>query len=165
METKLALGFSIALLLQIAVAPAVRGETTAKPPTTSPSQSAPATQPVVAAKGGEMAALERKILGTWRGPLCKGDYTFNPDGTYTLVNFTPGGNTLTGTWSIRWDALPPTLLLTCKTSDFKKKYPDRPEYEFLNKTREVKLLELNGETLIYRAPDPYGEWRGQRPEK
>lgn len=49
------------------------------------------------------ATLEQKLVGHWRGEPCQGDYTFKPDGTYELRNFTPGGNTLTGTWSIRND--------------------------------------------------------------
>jgi len=73
-------------------------------------------------------ALERKMDGGWKGGACMGDYTFNRDGTFEVQHFTPGNNTLTGTWSLRWDALPPTLVLTCKTSDFKKKDPSRQEY-------------------------------------
>ena len=126
----------IALLLQLAPA-----APSAAPPTTKPTR--------------DLAALEQKILGFWQGPACGGDYTFNPDGTFVMENFTPGQNTLTGTWSIRWDALPPTLLVTCKTSDFKKKAPNWPEYEYLNKTQEFKLLELNDKSLSYR-------WGGEK---
>ncbi len=155
MKTILELCVSLALFLQIAAAPAAADK----------AKGAPATQPAGLAKADALAALEQKLLGTWRGLPCEGDYTFNPDGTYTLANFTPGQNTLTGTWSIRWDALPPTLLLNCKTSDFKKKFPDWPEYEYLGKTQEVKLLELNNDTLLYRAPGAEGTWHGRRPEK
>jgi hypothetical protein len=95
-------------------------------------------------------ALEKKLLGAWQGPACGGDYTFNADGTFEVKHFTPGNNTLTGAWSIRWDALPPTLVLTCKTSDFKKKDPSRPEYEFLAKALELRLLQLDSEHLAYQ---------------
>jgi hypothetical protein len=53
----------------------------------------------------------------------------------------------------------------CKTSDFKKKDPDRPEWEYLGKTLELKLLELNSDALVYRFPGDKWEWRGSRPEK
>jgi len=118
--------------------------------TAAPSAATPTTKPT-----RDLAALEQKILGFWQGPACGGDYTFNPDGTFVMENFTPGQNRLTGTWSIRWDALPPTLLVTCKTSDFKKKVPDRAEYESLGKSREFKLLELNDKSLTYR-------WGGEK---
>jgi hypothetical protein len=101
-------------------------------------------------------ALEKKLLGAWQGPACGGDYTFNADGTFEVKHFTPGNNTLAGAWSIRWDALPPTLVLTCKTSDFKKKDPGRPEYEHLGKALELRLLQLDNEKLAY-------EQAGQQP--
>src|SRR4051812_31802623 len=100
---------------------------------------APATQP---ANG-----IEGKLLGTWYGPDCGGDYTFHADGTFDVASFTPGNNTLAGTWSIRWDALPPTLVITVTGSDFRKRDPTRPDYEFLNKPQEFKIVELNGEAL------------------
>jgi hypothetical protein len=108
-------------------------------------------------KSDALAELERKLLGVWRGPPCGGDYTFNNDGTFVLRNFTPGGNTLTGVWSVRWEALPPTLVLEFKSSDFRKKDPDREEFKYLGKALELKLLELNRETLVYRLPNDSGE--------
>ena len=98
-------------------------------------------------------ALKRKLHGDWQGPACGGDYTFYPDGTFDCWHFSPGDNTLTGTWSLRWDELPPKLLLTCKTSDFKKKDPSREEYEYLGKTLEVKLLQLDDEALVCEYPN------------
>jgi hypothetical protein len=112
-----------------------------------------------------LAVLTQELLGAWRGPDCGGDYTFNADGTYELRHFTPGNNTLTGAWSIRWDALPPTLVLVCKTFDFKIIAPDRAEYEYLGKPLELKLVELSGDALVYRFPDAKGEVRFSRPEK
>jgi hypothetical protein len=105
-----------------------------------------------------LAALERKLLRTWRGPACGGDFTFRADGTFDVRNFTPGQNNLTGTWAIRWDALPPTLLLTYKTSDIRARDPDRIEFEYLGKTSEAKIQELNDQTLVFRLPRD--EWIG-----
>ena len=93
------------------------------------------------------------LHGEWKGGACVGDYTFNSDGTFELRHFTPGNNTLAGTWSLRWDALPPTLVLTSIASDFTKKDPSRKEYEYLGKTLEVKLIQLNDEVLVYQYPD------------
>ena len=152
----------IALLLPIATAPVTSGKIKAGPSTTAPAQNVPASRPV---RGGEVAALEQKLLGAWKGGLCLGDYTFNPDGTFELRHFTPGDNTLAGAWSLRWDALPPTLLLTYKTSDFKKRAPNWPEFEFLGKTVESKILELNSDALLLHFPHDKGEWRGRRPDK
>jgi hypothetical protein len=165
MKTTYALCVLIALLLQIAAAPVTARKIEAGASSTAPAQIVPASQPAGPAKGGELAALEQKLLGTWRGRPCDGDYTFNPDGTFELKNFTPGGNTVTGAWSLRWDALPPTLVLMCKTSDFRKKDPGRPEWEHLGKALELKLLELNSDALVYRFPGDKWEWRGSRPEK
>ena len=148
MRTMLALCVSATILLQI--------------PVHSPAQDVPATKAAIAEKGNGLAALERKLLGTWHGPACGGDYTYSADGTFHVGYFTPGQNTLTGTWAIRWDALPPTLLLTYKTSDIRQNDPDRIEFEFLGKTREAKIHELNGESLVYRFPDDEWIWRFSR---
>lgn len=75
----------------------------------------------------------------------------------------PGDNTLTGAWSICWNALPPTLVVTCKTSDFQTKNPTRAEYEHLGQPRKAKLLELNRETLIYRFDATTSDTRFERP--
>jgi hypothetical protein len=160
MKSAFALGVSIALLLPIATARVTAGKIKAVASTTAPSQKVPASGP---ARGGEFAALERKLLGAWKGPACAGDYTFNADGTYECRNFTPGQNTLAGTWSIRWDALPPTLLLACTTSDFKKKDPSRED--FAGKTVELRLVELNSDAFAYRYPNDKFEWRNSRPDE
>jgi hypothetical protein len=135
----------------------------------SPAPTAPTSQPAARttpAKTDALAALEKKLLGPWKGPACAGDFTFKADGTYECRNFTPGNNTLTGEWSLRWDAVPPTLVLLYKTSDFKKKDPTRPEYEYVGKPLELRVTELNDETFVYRFPDEkLGDWRNTRPEK
>jgi hypothetical protein len=148
------------LFLPIAAAPVTAGKHEPPPSTAAPAQIVPAPPP---AKTRELAAIERMLLGAWKGPPCAGDYTFKSDGTYECRNFTPGQNTLTGTWSVRWDALPPTLLLKCTTSDFKKKDPTREE--FAGKTVELKLVELNSDAFAYRYPKDKFEWRNSRPDK
>jgi hypothetical protein len=112
-----------------------------------------ACAPAQDSKPDKLTALEKKILGTWYGPDCGGDYTFKPDDTFTMVNFGPSDITLTGTWSIRWDALPPTLVITATTSDFTTKNGGRAEYEFLNKPLEYKLVQLDEKTISYQTPD------------
>jgi hypothetical protein len=160
MKTNLARCVLIVLLLQIAA-------------TTARAQNVPVSQSVGVARGAELAALEQKLIGAWKGGPCVGDYTFNPDGTFELTHFTPGNNILTGTWFVRWDELPPTLVVTCKTSDFKKRAPSWPEYKYLDKPRELKLLELNSDTFTCRfsngkedlLPNDDGERRYKRLKK
>jgi hypothetical protein len=72
---------------------------------------------------------------------------------------------MAGTWSLRWDALPPTLVITCTSSDFRNQTPDRPEYEYLRKAIEVQLVELNDDSLTFASPNPVLKWRGHRPAK
>ena len=94
------------------------------------------------------ADLERKLHGKWKGGACQGDWTFAPDGTYEVDHYSPGNNKLAGTWAVRWDALPPTLILTCKTSDA----PDRIK---IGEKKEVKLLELDDDVLAYQYFSQY----------
>lgn len=146
MRTALLLCLALLVLGQSAAPPAADEEIPAGP-----------------SRGAELVLLEKLLHGTWEGPACGGDATFRPDGTYELKHFTPGNNTLTGTWSIRWNALPPTLVVTCTTSDFQTKDPTRDEYEFLGQSREAKLLELNRETLMYRFDGAKSDTRFHRP--
>jgi hypothetical protein len=163
MKSTFTLCVFIALVLQTATAGVKAVTTKAAAVALTQANNSPATRPV--GKNGELAALEQKLLGRWWGGPCEGNYTFNPDGTFILQNFTPGQNTLTGTWSLHWDALPPTLLLTCKTSDFKKKDPQRVD-EFIGKAVEVKLLELNNDAFVCRLPsNKEGMRYERRPEK
>jgi hypothetical protein len=120
------------------------------------------SSPPLSTKGSELDALEKKLLGTWYGPSCGGDYTFGRDGTFVLQHYTPGNNTLTGTWAIRWDALPPTLLLTYKTSDIQTRDATRSEFAYLGKSRPLKLFELNNEEFAYRSNEDKLEWRFTR---
>ena len=66
-------------------------------------------------RGKELAALEQKLVGAWKGQNgCAGNFLFRADGTYELKGYGPGGDNFAGTWKVRWDALPPTLVLTGK---------------------------------------------------
>jgi hypothetical protein len=87
-------------------------------------------------RGIELAALEHKMIGAWQGQTgCAGNFLFRADGTYELKGYGPGGDDFAGTWKVRWDALPPTLVLTCKTSEI-------PE-----ELGKLKLIQLDDETL------------------
>jgi hypothetical protein len=141
----------IAALFQIATAPVTGALATAT------AQSVSASQPAAASKVGELPALEQKLRGAWHGPVCIGTLTFNPDRSFERQHFAPGDNTVAGTWFLRWDALPPTLVLKCKTSDFKKKDPSRADYA--GTIEELKLVELSDDALVYRFPKAEGETR------
>ena len=82
--------------------------------------------------------LERKLHGGWRGGPCEGTWTYLPDGTFRARHYSPGNNRLAGTWELRWDALPPTLVRTCKTSD---------DPDLVGKTWDVKLVRLDDKSL------------------
>ncbi len=87
-----------------------------------------------------LVALERLLRGDWDGcGPCDGEITFRADGTYQWRYVGPAGDSRAGTWDVRWDALPPTLVLTCKTSEKGR----------VGKPFEVKLVELNKETLVF----------------
>ena len=102
------------------------------------------------------AALVKKLHGTWdsRGP-CDGALTLKADGAYEWVRHGPAGNTSGGTWAVRWDALPPTLVLTCTTSD------DR----LYVRTTEVKLVRLDDEVLALQSPAGKTPVRYERAKK
>lgn len=87
--------------------------------------------------------LEKKLHGEWQGGPCMGDWTFGADGTFALTNYSPGGNRFTGLWKVRWDALPPTLVLTFQTSD-------APHHFQVGQRWEVKIVQLDDETFAYK---------------
>jgi RNA polymerase sigma factor (sigma-70 family) len=100
----------------------------------------PAKQPQPDA-GKVAARLEAKVHGFWNGRGdCQGDVTFKADGTYSWTHFGPGAATVAGKWSMRWDALPPTLVMTSTASTDK---------DYIGATAEVKVLQLDGKTLVY----------------
>ena len=92
--------------------------------------------------------LERKLHGQWESGPCVGELTLRPDGTFERSHYSPGGNKLTGTWAVRWNALPPTLSMTCEASD---------EPNFVGKTSEFKLTQLDDDTLAYERPETPGK--------
>jgi len=97
-------------------------------------------------RGKELVALEQKMVGAWEGQTgCAGSFLFRADGTYELTAYGPAPYDIAGTWKVRWDALPPTLVLTCKTSEI----PDE-----VGKTTEVKLIQLDDESLAVKHANP-----------
>lgn len=91
-------------------------------------------------------SLERMLIGVWKGPACGGDWTFEADGAFEAKHYSPGNNQLTGTWEVRWSALPPTLVRTCKSSD---------EPDLVGKTWEVRLIQLDDVALAYQYSNQY----------
>lgn len=67
-----------------------------------------------------------------------------PDGTFERQHYSPGNNSLIGSWEVRWNALPLTLVLTCERSDD----PDR-----VGKIEEVKLIQVDDKVLVYQGVD------------
>jgi hypothetical protein len=118
----------------------------------------PATPPPTAggAQDGRPVALERKLHGTWKGGACVGTLTLRPNGTFERRHYSPGGNTLTGTWAVRWDALPPTLTLTCKDADYAG---------YVGTTEEVKLVQLDDAALAWQREGAEQPVRFERPKK
>src|SRR5262245_44753422 len=67
---------------------------------------------------GVPVALDRKRWGTWHGGACAGDLTLRRNGRFERRHYGPANHSLSGTWAVRWDALPPTLVLTCTDADW-----------------------------------------------
>jgi len=88
--------------------------------------------------GTEKPPVEATLHGEWKGGACQGTFIFKADGTYQLKQWSPGNYSLSGTWAIRWDALPPTLVLKCKESSHK---------EYVGRAWEMKVPQLDGESL------------------
>ncbi|HKA08390.1 MAG TPA: hypothetical protein VKD71_14115 [Gemmataceae bacterium] len=101
-------------------------------------------QPVLAAPLGkerakDVTTLEQKIVGSWDGQTgCAGKFVFHADGTYELTGYGPAPYDSAGSWIVRWDALPPTLILNCKSS----KIADQ-----IGRTTELKLTQLDDGNL------------------
>ena len=89
------------------------------------------------------AALERKLHGAWKGGPCDGEFTLKADETFERSHFSPGNYYVTGTWKVRWDAIPPTLVLSCRTSD---------DPDAVGKVSEVKLIQLDDKVFAYQYP-------------
>ena len=89
----------------------------------------------------DLAALEAKLHGEWAGTgPCDGGLTFRADGTYERTHQGPAGTNSAGTWKVRWDALPPTLVLKCETSD---------DPADAGKVSEVRLVQLDDKSLTW----------------
>lgn len=90
------------------------------------------------------AALEKKLEGTWKGQSpCQGNLTLRADGTFENAKVGPGNVNLAGTWEVLWDALPPTLLMTCNTSD---------DPALVGTKDVVKLIKLDDKELVVSYP-------------
>jgi hypothetical protein len=90
-------------------------------------------------------AIEKMLHGAWKGEgACQGDIRFNADGTFARQNFGPANAGVAGTWIVRWDGLPPTLVLTCTHSTL-------PDY--VGNVTEVKVVELGDDTFAYKWAD------------
>jgi hypothetical protein len=101
-----------------------------------PATYAPSTWPAE----GRPIALERMLWGTWHGGDCGGDLTLKRNGQFERRHFGPANQSLSGTWAVRWDALPPTLILTCTDADWAGEIGTR---------QEVKVIQLDGTVLSY----------------
>jgi hypothetical protein len=94
--------------------------------------------------------IETKLHGEWKGGACQGTLILRPNGRFERSGYTPGNNKLSGTWKVRWDALPPTLVLKCDASDFD---------DNVGKSEEFVILQLDEKTLGYQYP----EWKNRGP--
>ena len=90
-------------------------------------------------------ALEQKLVGNWKGQSpCGGRFIFRADGTYELKEYAPPPTTARAPGKC-WNALPPTLVLTCKSSEVP---------EEIGRTTEVKLLRLDDRGALRQACGP-----------
>jgi hypothetical protein len=90
-------------------------------------------------QGKMLTALELKVLGAWTGQTgCAGTFLFRADGTYDLTGYGPAPYDSAGTWKVRCDTHPATLILTCRASEIP---------EEVGKTTELKLVEVDTERL------------------
>jgi hypothetical protein len=100
-----------------------------------------------------LTALEQKLHSDWMGDLCDGTIAFYANGTYQRQHYGPGNAILSGNWSVWWDALPLTLVMTRMESE---------DPEFVGKTTEMKLISLDGDKLDYKFSK---ETPDQRPRR
>jgi hypothetical protein len=100
-----------------------------------------AAAPPAGRTDGAPVALERKLWGPWRGGACAGELTLKPNGTFERRHYGPGNQAWSGTWAVRWDALPPTLVLTCTDADWAGQ---------IGTKQEVKIVQLDQAALVYQ---------------
>jgi hypothetical protein len=106
-----------------------------------PSTIALPTSPAMALK--DLEALELRLQGKWAGPDCGGEFIFRADGSYERLHVGPGGVNSAGTWRLRWDALRPSLVLSCRTSD---------ESRDVGQTLEVRIVQVGDAALVFNHP-------------
>jgi hypothetical protein len=97
-------------------------------------------------------AIEMMLHGQWQGGDCQGKLVLRPSGRFERSGYSPGNNNLAGRWHVRWDALPPTLVLKCDTSD---------DATFVGRAEELLIMSLNDKTLAYQYPG----WKDREPIK
>src|SRR5262249_55597743 len=89
----------------------------------------------------ELAGPEQKLIGAWQGRIgCDGRLVIRADGGYELLDYGPAPYDSAGTWKVRWDVLPPRLILTCNRSDVEDE---------VGTSREVKLIKLDSRRLEF----------------
>jgi hypothetical protein len=116
----------------------------------------PTAAPPAGRAAGVPVALERKLWGAWRGGPCMGDLALKANGTFERRHYGPDNQALSGTWSVKWDALPPTLVLTCTDADWAGQ---------IGTKQEVKIVQLDEATLAYQQAGADQPARYTRPEK
>lgn len=89
------------------------------------------------------SAIESKLLGDWKGGACQGDWTFRANGTFELDHYSPANLHLSGTWKMRWDALPPTLIATFSSGG---------DSQLVGKKWDLKVTRLDQEILEFQIP-------------
>ena len=100
----------------------------------SPATAAP---PAGRSGGGRGPGAEAVGDVAWRGVRRGPDLGAN--GAFERRHYGPDNQTLSGTWKVRWDALPPTLVLTSRTRS-------RGE---IGTVQEVKLVRLDDVVFAY----------------
>ncbi|HEX3150837.1 MAG TPA: hypothetical protein VHR66_22355 [Gemmataceae bacterium] len=89
------------------------------------------------------ATLERKLVGEWtKGGACIGYITFQADGTFERKHYSPGNNTTKGKWKMRWDVVPPVLVLRCEEAD---------REDLVGQTLELMITRLDDDELHFES--------------
>jgi hypothetical protein len=100
-------------------------------------------------QGKLLTGIEQKLLGAWTGQTgCAGSFLFRVDGTYELTGYGPAPYDSAGTWKVRCDARPATLVLTCRESE-------APEE--VGKTTDVEIVQFDGGQLAIKRANQEAE--------
>jgi len=92
----------------------------------------------------ELAAVAAKLHGSWRGGPCVGCLTFRANGTFEWTGIGPGGDSKTGNWFVRGEALAPILILKCVAAD---------DEEEKGKATEYKLVQMDAASFAFKYPE------------